>query len=227
MNKIIFALASLLLLSVYNTFGQVEKPPVYPGCEQETIQNMHSCFNYGLKKDLLDNFRVPEVVQRENYRGRMNIIFIVTKEGNFEVLYVNSMYPELEAEVERVFQTLPRVKPATYNGRPIDERYQVPLNIPLEDNVPEEVTAVLEDQSPVEEPMKDLQDTLFPEFQSELNIPFVHQEYDDIIYQLNQYENSHTASKPYLFNEVRPHMDLEAKRNAILKDKSSWGGRKL
>ncbi len=227
MNKNIFAFVSLLLLTVFNMVGQVEKPPVYPGCEQETIQNMHSCFNHGLKSDLLDNFQVPEVVLRENYRGRMNIIFVVTKEGEFQVLYVNSMYPELEAEVERVFKTLPRIKPATYNGRPIDERYQVPLSIPLEDNTLEEVTAVQEDRTPVEEPMKDLQNSLFPEFQSELNIPFVHQEYDNIIYQLNQYENSHTASKPYLFNEVRPHVDLQAKRNTILKDKSSWGGRKL
>ena len=68
---------------------------------------------------------------------------------------------------------------------------------------------------------------MFPEFQSELNIPFVHQEYDDIIYHLNKDENTHTASKPYLFNEVKPYINLEAKRTSILKDKESWGGRKL
>ena len=49
----------------------------------------------------------------------------------------------------------------------------------------------------------------------------------DIIYHLNKDDNTHTASKPYLFNEVKPYINLEAKRNSILKDKESWGGRKL
>ena len=70
-------------------------------------------------------------------------------------------------------------------------------------------------------------DTLFPEFYSELNIPLTHQEYDEIIYYLDIDDNSHTAFKPYLYNEVKPFVDLEAKRNAILKDKKTWAGRKL
>ena len=69
--------------------------------------------------------------------------------------------------------------------------------------------------------------SLFPEFQSELNIPLNHQQYDEIIYYLDRGENTHTASKPYLFNEVRPYADLEEKRNAILKDKNILGRKKI
>ncbi len=155
----------------------------------------------------------------------------MTKEGKFDVLYVNSMYPELENEVKRVFGTLPEIQPATFNGRAIDQRFQIPISIPLADNYivqNDSIPAAEEEQkADIEEEILDDEDTLFPEFQSELNIPFVHQEYDDIIYHLNQGDNTHTAVKPYLFNEVRPYIDLEKKRKSILKDKESWGGRKL
>jgi hypothetical protein len=236
-------LSTLALFIFSSLLAQIEKPPVYPGCESESLQNINSCFNYSVKKDLLDEFDVPAVVDRENYKGKVKIVFLVTREGKFEVLYVNSMYPELEAEVRRVFGTLPKVQPATFNGREIDQRFQMAISVPLKDNSIEkpvvaqiepqvvepevEEPAVEETKEDIEEKMLDIDDTLFPEFRSELNIPFAHQEYDKIIYSLNRAENTHTASKPYVFNEVRPYIDLEAQRTEILKDKKSWGGRKL
>ena len=140
------------------------------------------------------------------------------------------MYTELEDEVKRVFGTLPQIQAATFNGRAIDQRFQIPISMPLEDNYivqSDSISATEEDTVAIEEKILDDEDTLFPEFQSELSIPFVHQEYDDIIYHLNQGENTHTAVKPYLYNEVRPYIDLEKKRKGILKQKESWGGRKL
>ena len=224
MKKLFISLCLVLFVSL-SIKAQISKPPVYKGCEQSQLEELNSCFNDQLKADVLKEFKVPEIAVNEGYSGTVKVVFVVTKEGAFEVLYVNAMYPELEAEVQRVFQTLPVIQPPTYNGRPIDERYQLPIAIPLEDNYKKVV--VVEDKKDIEEEMLDLQNTLFPEFQSELNIPFVHQEYDDVIYHLNKDENTHTASKPYLFNEVKPYINLEAKRTAILKDKESWGGRKL
>ena len=224
MKKILLSISLLLCVS-FSLSAQVSKPPVYRGCEETSLNDLEACFNDKLKADILKEFKVPSIVQEAGYKGRIKIVFVVTKDGKFEVLYVNAMYPELEAEVNRVFQTLPNVEAPTYNGRSIDERYQLPLSIPLSDNKKE--IPVVEEKKNIEEEILDIQTTLFPEFQSELNIPFVHQEYDDIIYHLNMDDNTHTASKPYLFNEVKPYINLEAKRAKILKDKESWGGRKL
>jgi len=224
MKKILISLCLLLFVS-FSLKAQVSKPPVYKGCEDSQLNELDLCFNDKLKADVLKEFKVPAIAINEGYKGTINVVFLVTKEGQFEVLYVKSMYPELEEEVKRVFQTLPVIQPPTYNGRAIDERYQFPIAIPLGDNTKKIV--VVEDKKDIEEEILDNQNTLFPEFQSELNIPFVHQEYDDIIYHLNKDENTHTASKPYLFNEVKPYINLEAKRTSILKDKESWGGRKL
>ena len=213
------------------SYAQIEKPPVYPGCESESLENIEACFNTSVRTDILDEFKVPPVVENENYRGKIQVVFLVTKEGKFEVLYVNSMYPELENEVKRVFGTLPKIQPATFNGRAIDQRFQIPISMPLADNYVVRndsiIAAEKEEKVAIEEKILDDEDTLFPEFQSELSIPFVHQEYDDIIYHLNQGENTHTAVKPYLYNEVKPYIDLEKKRKGIMKQKESWGGRKL
>ncbi len=224
----------LSLLPLFFVFlsltAQVEKPPVYKGCDTVDIANMSLCFNNKLKSDILKEFKVPDIVSKENYKGMVNVVFNVTKNGNFEVLYVNAMYPELEEEVRRVFNDLPVIRPATFNGRPIDERYIIPINIPLSDNsfienvTKDEDLVDLSNQTPYNS--QDDQ-SLFPEFNSELNIPFTHQDYDEIEYYLNVGENTHTTSKPYLYNEVKSFVNLEAKRSAILKDKKSWGGRKL
>jgi len=236
------------------SFAQIEKPPVYAGCENESIQNLENCFNTKLESAILKEFRVPQIAIQDNYKGQVKVVFLVTKNGKFEVLYVNAMYPELEEEAKRVFYKLPTIQPATYNGRAIDQRYIFPISIPLVE-APEVIVeknvepTTLHPTTPVviaTKPEKiipanntiiqvqNIQDTLdyrnaglFPEFKSELNIPLTHQKYDEIIYYLDRGENTHTASKPYLFNEIRPYVDLEVKRNSLLKDKKTWAGRKL
>lgn len=229
MKKIFFLLLFFFVFSPA-ILGQIEKPPVYKGCENETLENIEICFNNNLKSDILKDFRLPQIVENENYTGQVKVVFIVNKKGEFDVLYVNAMYPELEEEIKRVFANLPIIEPATYNGRPVDTRYIVPIAIPLNKNIISEPEILKKDESIdlvtiVEE--KEINDTLFPEFESELNVPFTHQSYDNIAYHLNLAENTHSASKPYLFNAVKPFVDLNTQRNNLLKDKTSWGGRKL
>lgn len=212
-------------------FAQIEKPPVYNGCENESIQNLEICFQNNLKETILNEFQVPEIAKQENYKGQVKVVFLVTKTGSFEVLYVKAMYPELEDEAKRVFKNLPTIEPATYNSRAVDTRYIIPIAIPLDGNsFVENITQETTDQVKIEEQIQvtaNKNTSLFPEFNSELNIPLTHQSYDEIEYYLNVGKNTHTASKPYLYNEVKSYVDLKAKRTALLKDKKSWAGRKL
>ncbi len=227
MKKIYLIFISFLFITPL--FSQIEKPPVYQGCENEAIQNLENCFNQNLKEAIFNNFEVPNIVTKENYKGQVKVVFNVDKEGNFDVLYVKSMYPELEKEAKRVFANLPKIQPATYNGRAIDTRYIFPIKIPLAETIAEEIIT----QSDTKVDIADVKieektnTTLYPEFNSELNIPFTHQSYDNLIYHLNTSKNTHSAFKPYIYNEVKPYVDLEAKRKTLLKNKTSWGGRKL
>lgn len=224
MKKILLTLSILFIVS-HSLLAQSAKGPIYTGCENVDFDELNACFSEKLRSEVLSEFKVPAIVEKEDYKGTIKVVFVVTKEGKFEVLYVNTMYPELEEEVKRVFSTLPVIQPPTYNARPIDERYQFPINIPLSDN--NKKVVVVEDKKDIQDAILTPANTIYPEFQSELNVPFVHQEYDDIIYHLNKNDNTHTASKPYVYNEVKPYIDLEAKRSKILKNRESWGGRKL
>ncbi len=229
MQKILILLSFLFVF--LSAIAQIEKPPVYKYCDTVDLKNLEICFSNNLKKDIIKEFKVPENVVRENYKGQLKTVFVVNKTGEFEVLYVNAMYPELEEEIKRIFKKLPAAQPATYNGRPVDVRYVIPILIPLERNsfdqkLTDDDTEKLDIQQEVQKNYSD-SNTLFPEFSSELNIPFTHQEYADIDFALNKGENTHSTSKPYLYNEVKPYIDLEEKRNKLLYKKNSWGGRKL
>lgn len=230
MKKILLLLT--FIFPILSLSAQIEKPPIYPGCENETIQNLENCFNTNLKETVLENFQVPQIVVDENYKGIVKVVFIVSKSGEFEVLYINSMYSELEDEVNRVFRNLPSIQPATYNGRAIDTRYVMPLSIPLNSNqIEAPVIVENEVKVPIEEKIDSSfignNTSLFPEFQSELNIPLTHQSYDNILYYFNKSENTHSTAKPFIYSEVKSYVDLESQRTELLKDKTTWGGRKL
>ena len=237
-------LVFIALAASLNIFAQVEKPPVYPGCETLDVQQQEKCFYGNLKYDIYQRFKTPQRVKDDRFTGKVNIVFQVNREGNFKVLYVNSAYEELEAEAKRVFESLPKVTPAYFDGRPIDKRYLIPVSIPIQPYEKEDYTTYVPPVIPQQEVKKTAQekavatektdintliqkDTLFPEFYSELNIPLTHPEYDEIEYYLNKGDNSFTTTKPYLYNEVRQYVDLAKEREPILKTKHTWGGRKL
>ncbi|MCB0475502.1 MAG: energy transducer TonB [Flavobacteriaceae bacterium] len=235
------------LLTIHVSLAQEDVYPVYKGCETDSEITLESCFNEQLTKDILNKFKTPENVIADGYSGTVNVIFLVNREGNFEVLYVNAAYKELENEARRVFAELPRIQPATYNGRPVEMRFGMPINIPLNpQNIPpvvkkqqieNKIEVVAEEPVPAPpvatpvKPQKDItktvQQTLFPEDHSALNIPFTHQKYDELGLYYNRDENSHTGFKPYQYDEAQHYVDLDAQKTALLKDKQSWGGKKL
>ncbi len=71
------------------------------------------------------------------------------------------------------------------------------------------------------------QKQLFPEHNSTLNIPFTHSSYAELDYYYNKGENSHTTSKPYLYNDAARYVNLDALKTPLLKSKTSWAGKKL
>ena len=66
------------------------------------------------------------------------------------------------------------------------------------------------------------------EYTSQLNIPFTHSYYAQFERNVNVVgTNSHTASKPFMYNDVSKYYDFKAEKDALAKNKSSYGGRKL
>ncbi len=67
----------------------------------------------------------------------------------------------------------------------------------------------------------------FPEYQSQLRIPFNHANYSVFEKDIYQADNIHTSVKPYIYNKVSKVAKLGAYKTSLLKNKTSWGGKKL
>lgn len=222
--------------------GSQERFPRFEECETVLFEEEENCFNQTLKSHIKEGFEMPQVVLDAEYKGEVVVLFEVTSEGVFETLYVDAVYKELEEEVERIFDSLPKVKPATYDNRPINIQFRMPIRIPLEDTEADTTAGEPGDAEQVQlkeqeekriAPEDEYDAIVSEEFQnpkvsSRINIPFSHELYSRFDDELNAVgTNFHSASKPYLYHEIQPYYDLAEETQRLKKDVSSWWGRKL
>ncbi|MDT0648787.1 energy transducer TonB [Autumnicola edwardsiae] len=247
-------LLSVLLFTNF-IFGQEklndsEIPPVFPKCEAVDFQQRSNCFRLALKRFLVENMEIPQVVKENNFSGTVVVLFEVTKEGEFHVLYIDAAYNELKEEVVKVFDALPKIKPATYNGKPTYMQFRMPIKIPL--NLNENLTIArrknnlredIFEQDQTSEGYYENTETddvtaeydliqsgefTKPHLESELNIPFSHEMYSRFDAELNRIgTNTHTSSKPFLYAEVAKYYDFKAEQEKILQKRRTWLGRKI
>ncbi|WP_439152333.1 gliding motility protein RemB [Winogradskyella sp.] len=239
--KRIYVVAILLISfsSFSQTISTYERPPVFNECESEAIDQLKACFKFTLNNFIYKNFKVANSVTEEEYTGDIHVLFEVDKEGMFNIIYLDAAYLELKDETERVFKLLPKITPAKYNGNPTFVQYSISIAIPL-------VGPVRQIEDPFEETMtkKDsLNATLSNEFDkvnaelkpyegleyySQLNIPFTHSFYARFDDEMNAIgTNSHTAAKPFIYNDVSKYYNIKAEIESLAKDTNSWFGRKL
>ncbi|SDR67377.1 hypothetical protein SAMN04515667_0203 [Formosa sp. Hel1_31_208] len=219
-----------------------EKSPVYPGCEAQPINELKACFNNKINTEIFKSFKVPQVVNDDSYKGEIKLLFEVDKEGQITILYIDAVYDELKDEARRVFQDLPKVTPGTYNGKPTFFQYSLGINIPLV-NPAEIQSKQVEDTSlkitkgsslneDVSKEYINVSDSIIPyqklEYSSQLNIPFTHNYYARFDQDMNGLgTNSHTAAKPFMYDDVSPYYDFKAEKEALIKGSDSWWSRKL
>ncbi|SHM94313.1 hypothetical protein [Polaribacter sp. KT 15] len=227
-----FFLLVLILPSLF--YAQSERYPVFDGCKGSEITSIENCFYETTKKHFFAEFKTPANVENEQYKGTANVLFIVTKEGDFEVIYVNTPYQEIKKEVLRAFKVFTRITPAKYNNRSVEMQFELPIQFPVLKNNKETKAPIKksfltskEDLSITVEKSR-LADSVFLEHNSLLNIPFTHQNYVDYEFALHKASGTHTASKPYVYNEINKYLDLSKEKTKFLKpNKESWLGRKL
>jgi len=233
----LFASIAILLatasLFAQNELSNIEKYPVFPECEDRAIDQLPACFNQTLQEFFYSNFQLPEIVSKEEYRGRLTVLLEIDKSGVFRAIYTDAMYDELKTEVERVVGTMPAITPATYNGKPTYMQFTLPVKIPLEPVAQPEVQQVSSGQTLSVADAKNEYDSIkrYPydneEYRSQINIPLSHHNYSLFDPALNRVgQNNHTAQKPYVYSEVNRYYDFTAENQKLLKDKKSWFGRK-
>jgi len=243
MFKKIFIFFLFCSFYTINFYAQEEKYPIYSGCEKLSEQSVEKCFSDKVKKEVLSKLKIPEIVKSDNFKGTLNIVFMVNKNGNFKVIYVETNYPQLKKNIIDVFKNLPKAKPATYDNRPVEMQFVFPLTIPLGSKpLATQITNRKSKNIYIRKtkPTKQLKifkpkiakKTLtikgyYPEHKSALNIPFSQTDYAYLDYYYNKFGNSFTNVKPYRYEDATKYVDLDAQKNALLLPKKSWFGRKF
>jgi len=236
-----FASLLIILLSIYtsaqNDSNSFEKYPVFAECAESDLADLENCFNHTLQQFVFANFKIPEIVLTEKYEGNITVFFEIGKTGKFKVLYVDAYYNELKEEAVKVFELLPEITPATYNGNPTYVQFTLPIDIPLkapsamilseEMNVKNseelKIDLLVGEYDAIEKVPYDND-----EYSSNINIPLSHHNYSKFDPSLNRVGlNNHTAQKPYIYSEVNKYYNFEAQNQLLLKNKTSWFGRKL
>lgn len=103
-------------------FTVVENQPEFPGGIEK------------LGAYLEKNLHYPAAAERANVQGRVFLNFIVTKDGDIaDVKILKGIGFGADEEAVRVMKTMPRWKPGSQNGQPVNVRYNVPINFELND----------------------------------------------------------------------------------------------
>ncbi|MCG1034958.1 gliding motility protein RemB [Polaribacter sargassicola] len=232
LKKYIFLV--LLFPSIF--FAQEEKYPVYDTCKNTELSFLQNCFYATTEKLFFSEFKTPSIVIEERFIGTANTIFAVTEEGEFKLIYINTPYEEVKEEIKRVFKTFPKIKPARYNNHDIEMKFELPIGFPLNQKTKKVTTPVA--VHPIKEnPKESLFDVVeenkhletdFIEHKSKLNIPFTHRSYVDYEFAMHKANGTHTASKPYTYNEISKYYDLTKEKKQFLKpNKETWLGKKV
>lgn len=251
--KYLFALCLLVSLQTNSwsqdgSFSQI--PPQFPDCESVSVNEMKACFDAKLFSLIKEKFTMPEDLDA-NYSGEVVVLFEVNKEGEFAVIFVETNQESLKDEFNRIFDELPTIKPSSYNGIATFAQYSIKTNIPIGSLKPVVSETNPDYYSQETNPKKQREDIKLselekqakqeydktkstlkpytnPEYKSQLNIPFTHSYYAWFEGSMNLVgTNSHTASKPFLYDEVSSYYNFQVEKDSLKKTSDTWLERKL
>lgn len=111
-------------------FAVIEDVPIFPGCEG--ARNKKACFQEMIQKHIRKNFRYPEIAQEMGIQGRVNILFVIQKDGSIGNIRMRGPDKSLEAEALRIIQKLPNMTPGKQRGRPVKVPFSIPITFKLQ-----------------------------------------------------------------------------------------------
>lgn len=102
-------------------FEIVEEPCEFPGGPAE------------LNKYLSKNIQYPEIAADNGIQGRVIVGFVIEKDGKpSQVKVLRGVDPALDKEAVRVVQSMPAWKPGKQRGKPVRQRFTLPVQFRLQ-----------------------------------------------------------------------------------------------
>ncbi len=111
-------------------FAVIEDVPIFPGCENE--KDKRACFNSMMQKHIGKNFRYPEIAQEMGVQGRVNVMFVIQKDGSIGNVRMRGPDKNLEEEAARIISKLPKMTPGKQRGRAVRVPFSIPITFKLQ-----------------------------------------------------------------------------------------------
>jgi protein TonB len=111
-------------------FAVIEDVPIFPGCESE--KDKRACFNSMMQKHISKNFRYPEIAQEMGVQGRVNVMFVIQKDGSIGNVRMRGPDKNLEEEAARIISKLPKMTPGKQRGRAVRVPFSIPITFKLQ-----------------------------------------------------------------------------------------------
>lgn len=111
-------------------FAVIEDVPVFPGCEGASDKK--ACFQQQMQKHIRKHFRYPEIAQEMGVQGRVNVMFVIQKDGSIGGIRMRGPDKNLEAEALRIIELLPNMTPGKQRGRPVKVPFSIPITFRLQ-----------------------------------------------------------------------------------------------
>ena len=111
-------------------FAVIEDVPIFPGCESKS--DKRKCFNEMMQKHIRKNFRYPEIAQEMGVQGRVNVIFVIQKDGSIGNVRMRGPDKNLEKEAARIIGKLPKMTPGKQRGRAVRVPFSIPITFKLQ-----------------------------------------------------------------------------------------------
>ena len=106
-----------------------DNSPIY---EEADIMPSFPGGGEAIEKYLNDNIKYPKVARENGVQGRVEVSFVVERDGTLSNIRVaRSVDPLLDKEAKRVILSMPRWKPGKKDGKEVRVRYKLPVTFRL------------------------------------------------------------------------------------------------
>ncbi len=115
--------------------NQVEKAPIFPGCEKYTSRrDLHKCMSQKINKLVSKKFNT-DIASEEGLRGKqkIHVEFKIDKQGNVKDIKVRAPHHKLKSEAQRVINKIPKMKPGYQGKNPVNVVYNLPIIFQVRD----------------------------------------------------------------------------------------------
>ena len=117
------------ILNVAKNINSLDNVPVYPGCENQTIEkDKKNCFAVNISKHILKNFNSSNVQNIGLNKGihKVRVLFVIDENGNAKIgKLVGEWHHKIYETVKSSIKSVPKMKPGIASNKPVSVKYSL------------------------------------------------------------------------------------------------------